>query len=307
MRFRTPRARIFGVGAAISHLAGKAAHLLLNLAAGTLRHADFDEMSRCLWGTYHDGEEEHAVSGFLPSERETYDRLVKAGDRVLVVGCGSGRDLLPFVEAGHEVVGVEPSPEPILLLRQILAKQGRSAQVIEGFIESVPLTGTFDVVVFSANSYSYVRESARRIAMLQELARHLNRGGQILIRYVLRSADRKSRAIVFARLTARLTRSDWSPEPNDVLWWEPGSPLSCEHWFTPDEIEHEAREAGLRVVSHWGPPEGTPTAVLAGDGPQRAGLSDSRPRRDCRGQQDPQPDSVDDGPSRHVRAFARMT
>lgn len=260
----TVRRRFFGGLGAFSHLTNTAAQAVLWLAAGTQRHADFDEMSKRAWRKHNDGE--RAMSGLFASEREAYDKFVKPGDHVLAVGCGAGRDVLALLEAGHEVVGVEPSPEPATRLRHVLArhKAGHSVQVIEGFIENVSLTGTFDVIIFWRLTYSYIRQSSRRIEVLRRLQPHLTRGGCIIITYVPSPAGRRSRAMPLARLTAWLTRSDWTPEPNDVIQREEdqeGSWIHYEHWFTAEEIEDEAREAGLRVLAHWSP-EGSPTVVL---------------------------------------------
>ena len=54
--------------------------------------------------------ERAALYNSAPSPyRETVSRFLERGDRMLDVGCGSGRDLRAFLDAGFDAYGVEPS------------------------------------------------------------------------------------------------------------------------------------------------------------------------------------------------------
>ena len=203
-------------------------------------------------------------AGFMPWEREIYAQWTRPGDRVLIVGSGTGRDLLPFVASGHEVVGIEPSPEPVAQLRSVLQNRRQAATIIEAFIEDAVLPGQFDLVIFSFLCYSYLRERSRRVAVLTRVLEHLNPGGRVVINYLARDPSRRNRAIRLAQWMARVTGSDWTPEEHDVLKTERNDAgervLSFEHWFTPEEIEAEATDAGLRAISREGP-VGVPVLV----------------------------------------------
>ena len=191
-----------------SRLAEMPAHGLLYLSAGLLRLADLREMSNRAWAVSAD--DVQSLTGLNPSEDRLYHRVVRPGDRICVVGCGSGRDLLPFVASGHDVVGVEPSPQPAAALRRILRETQQTAEVIEGFIEDVALPGAFDVFIFSLDCYSYIPGSERRIAMLRRLQNHVKPGARLVLSYVRRfgnwavrrcgwpDARRGSRARIFA-------------------------------------------------------------------------------------------------------------
>jgi SAM-dependent methyltransferase len=249
---------------AAGELAGKLSNALLHLAAGTLRQAQLNAMAAQAWRAFYT-DDESVQSGFMPWERELYDSATRPGDRILIIGCGAGRDLLPFVDRGHQVVGIDPSPDPVARLRQRVAARDSRPEIIQGFIEEVPLPGRFDVVIFSWICYSYIRQSSRRIAVLGKIARHLQPGGRIVITYIAIDGARQSRAIRLTQWMARLTGSDWTPEENDVMRSERNAAgdriLTLEHWFTPESIEAEAQAAGLRVVSRKGP-VGVPTVVL---------------------------------------------
>ena len=76
---------------------------------------------------------------------------VKPGDKVLDVGCGSGRLTLAAQKwAGPqgEAVGIDPSPEMIQVARQNAERAGLRAKFELGMVEAVPFPdGTFDVVL----------------------------------------------------------------------------------------------------------------------------------------------------------------
>jgi SAM-dependent methyltransferase len=232
----------------LARLVYKVSQGLLYFAGGTLRLADLQGMSRLYWRTVD--EDNNSLQGLEPWELKTYGQVVRPRDGLLIVGCGTGRDLIPFVEAGHRIVGVEPSRERLAILRRILQERGHSVELVEGFIEDVHLAGTFDVP-----------DALRRIAVLRDLSRRLNSDGRIVLAYRKRTRSWTASGTRLARLGARLTRSDWSPQPYDVISFVDAAIVRYEHWFTAEELEDEARRAGLDVVSNEYP-DSMPVAVL---------------------------------------------
>lgn len=267
------RVRRFAALLNVANVFERVARGVLYLAAGTLGYDDLQELAKREWQDFNCRDEE-VLGGLMWWERDVYDRFLKASDRILIVGSGSGRDLIALVEAGHDVVGLEPSPPSVTLARHHLRGRARSADLIEGAIEDTDLPGTFDVVIFSFYCYSYIPGTARRIGALRKVRDHLNAGGRIVISYRDLRAPFRNRAIWLTRAAARVTKSDWRPEAHDVLTRLSGQNglLHFEHRFTPEELEHEAREAGLDVTYHRQSPKPT-TAVLVVQ-PRKEGASD---------------------------------
>jgi len=244
------------------------AHGLLYLSAGLLTLADLRRMSNHSWA--ESPEDTQAATGLSPWEERLYQHVVRPGDRICVVGCGSGRDLLPFLDAGHEVVGVEPSPQPAAALRRTLHDRQQTAAVLEGFIEEVALPGSFDVFIFSLNCYSYIPGSDRRIAMLRRLQDHLKPGGRLVLSYVRRFGNWGGVAVRLARCAARVARTDLRWDQHDVvlrIQTGPGPALSFTHFFLATEVEREVEQAGFSVREHgddpWSPPFAIVTSRLA--------------------------------------------
>src|SRR5262249_62275474 len=94
--------------------------------------------------------------------------------------------------------------------------RARRADIVEGFFEAVALAGRFDAIIFSSCCYSFTPAPRRRIAALRKAADHLDPGGRIVISY-LTGRSGHPLLLRLARLAAVLSRSDWRPEPGDIV------------------------------------------------------------------------------------------
>ena len=258
------RRTLFQLAWWLAWLLEAAGRAVAHLAAGALTSAELRAAIARAWEHYG-ADEAFVTSGFHDWERETYDRVLRPGDSILLVGCGTGRDLIALLRRGHAVEGLEPARRPLELARQALDKLGLHAPLHHAGIETAELRGGYDVVIFSAYSYCYLPESLARIAVLRKVASALAPGGRIIVPYLPRGR-RRTLPIRLTRLVARLTRSDWTPEPGDKVWVSLTGEMSVQfdHEFEPAELEAEARAAGLQVIVHGqqGPlPEGV--CVLA--------------------------------------------
>lgn len=222
------------------------------LAAGTLTRADLDDGIARLWDELgHD--EGSAPEGLLAWESDFYLPRLKTGDRVLLVGCGTGRDLAALLRRGHDAAGLDLAPLAIAACRRRLARLCLEAPLYVGSIENAVIEARFDAVVFSWLCYGYIPEARSRVAALGNACRLLASGGRVLVSYVPREPPPGRAAIRLARLAAGLSRAGWSPEYGDLLLLSrrAGRPaVHYEHHFEAHEIEDEARKAGLATVEH---------------------------------------------------------
>jgi SAM-dependent methyltransferase len=238
--------------ASAASAARRVSHGLLFAAGGARRIDDFKRDAASYFASYNLASTEIGA-GFNALEERVYLRHVAPGARVCVIGCGSGRDLLPFAARGHDVTGVEPAPGPVDALRRALAAHGRSATVITGFAEDVALPGAFGAIILSPHCYSYVPGSSRRVALLQKLAAHLERDGRMAINFLRRTGSWSRGGVSVASAVARLTGSDCPWEAHDVVQLnevDGRRSITFEHFFLPEEVAEEAARAGLRVIDH---------------------------------------------------------
>jgi SAM-dependent methyltransferase len=226
---------------------GRAARLFVWIAAGTLSREQLRAGITREWDEYN-ARPSDVCSDLMLWEERLAERAIRPGDRMLVVGSGSGRELLAFALRGHAVAGVEPAPAARALCRRVLAERGVNATIYEGFYEDAAIDGTFDVVLFSDNAYCYTPGRAVRVAMLRAARSALTPGGRVILSY---AADRP-RSAALARviqLVQRTWRSDMRYEPGDDFYrTATGGSIGFIHTFAAGELEREVDAAGLEIA-----------------------------------------------------------
>lgn len=225
-------------------------------AAATLSLAELRRDIVARWQTFND-QPFDVESGLTPWETEVADYLASPGRSVLIVGCGSGREVLAYIDRGCHVTGIDPAPRVLRIARELLAKRRLTADLIEGFVDETDVPGRFDVVLFGWWAYSQIPESHRRIRTLKRLAAQLNPGGRIALNFDILQRPRRV-VVQGARIASVVAGSDWRVEPGDVVEWRHhgGEPFfGFSHAFVPAEIEKEAAAAGLRIVFRRDPPD----------------------------------------------------
>ena len=247
-----PRGLLVGSLCGLARALERGATASTYVAAGLLR---WDALGRHMaenWRQFGLTQTEPDVAdGLFAWEKDFYGRFMTPGERILVVGCGGGRDLVPLLEQGYRVEGLEPVAACARMASERLTARGLTAEIHVADIATAALPGPYDVMIFSWFCYSYLPLRAHRVAVLRRTREHLAGGGRILISYVLAPPVVRRLPWRLARLAAQLSRSDWRPEPGDAFMARADTGcIHYEHRFRPEEIEAEAREAGLAVAFH---------------------------------------------------------
>jgi SAM-dependent methyltransferase len=234
----------------------KAANGCLYIAAGFLRQDDLRAASRLRWRDFGLLVDDFNT-GLESWERRLYADFLRPSDRVLLIGSGTGRDLVGLLELGYDVTGVEQAPELVELARTHLLRRGMTATILTGFVEIVELGKGYDAVIFSPGVYSCLTQSASRVATLERIRSCLSNDGRILISYY-GFMPRSALSERLTQVSAWLTRADWRPERGDSFSRDQvvGRVLRYDHLFRTGEVARECASARLRVVSDdvvWSP------------------------------------------------------
>jgi phosphatidylethanolamine/phosphatidyl-N-methylethanolamine N-methyltransferase len=128
-----------------------------------------------LWAPVYD---QTANRLFFPARKRAMEMLnLHAGERVLLVGVGTGVDL-PLLPEGVEAVGVDLSPAMLAHARSKLPLPGRKITLIQGDAQRLLVNeGSFDAILFNL-ILSVIPDGA---ACLQENLRALKPGGRAII------------------------------------------------------------------------------------------------------------------------------
>src|SRR4051795_1223496 len=117
------------------------------------------------------------------------------GNRLLDVGCGTGKSFLPMVERGYEVTGCDISPAMVDAARE--AACGR-ADVLVADARDLPVLGRYDLVTALDDALNYVLSDEELGMTFAGIARNLRPGGLFVFDLNSLAAYRKFFAIDMA-------------------------------------------------------------------------------------------------------------
>jgi predicted TPR repeat methyltransferase len=95
------------------------------------------------------------------------------GNRLLDVGCGTGKSCLPMVERGYEVTACDISPAMVALARERCG----DASVVVADARDLPVLGRFDLVTSLDDALNYVLSDEELGMTFAGIARNLRPGG----------------------------------------------------------------------------------------------------------------------------------
>jgi len=131
---------------------------------------------------------------------------LRAGDRVLDAGCGTGRALTPLRAAvGPSGVVVGADLTPAMLEAAVRAGRDRDGQLVLADVAVLPLRSESLDAVFGAGLVSHL---AHPVENLRELARVVRPGGTLALFHPI------GRSALAARQGRRITPDDLRAEPN---------------------------------------------------------------------------------------------
>ena len=108
-----------------------------------------------------------------------------AGGKVLELGCGTGRLLIPIAMAGHEVVGLDLSEHMLAKCREKLQRQPVNVQgrvrIVQGDMTRFDLGDTFALTTVPFRAFQHLISVDEQVACLQCVHRHLAPGGVLIL------------------------------------------------------------------------------------------------------------------------------
>jgi SAM-dependent methyltransferase len=101
----------------------------------------------------------------------------QANGQILELGCGTGRIMLPLIENGYQVTGLDLSAEMLVYLKSLAVKAGLpEPDVVQADLTSFQLDMQFPLILLPCNTYSTLNASQRQSA-LDCITQHLTPGG----------------------------------------------------------------------------------------------------------------------------------
>ena len=117
----------------------------------------------------------------LPDTRFHLDRFEGFGRPILEPACGSGRTLVPFLQAGLDITGFDPSLEMLDRCGVRAAEAGYSPHLSRQRYEDFAYDRTFGAILIPVGSFTLIDDFAVAMAVLRRFHDHLDPGGVLVI------------------------------------------------------------------------------------------------------------------------------
>src|SRR5579871_2287093 len=106
-----------------------------------------------------------------------------AGDSptALELGCGTGRLLVPLLDAGARVVGVDSNATMLGIARERLALYADRVTLVEGDMRRFALEQRFDLAIVGLNTFMHLLTLDDQLECLRCIRRHMRPAGTLLL------------------------------------------------------------------------------------------------------------------------------
>ena len=118
---------------------------------------------------------------FWIAQTQAGARAGGASGPVLELCCGTGRVLIPCLEAGADIEGLDLTEAMIEALRGTLAARGLHAEVTRGDMRDFTRPRAFALITIPFNSFLHNLTQADQLATLRCCREHLEPGGRLML------------------------------------------------------------------------------------------------------------------------------
>lgn len=175
-----------------------------------------------------------------------YLRLAKGLERVMELGCGTGRLTLPIARSGAEVVGLDRAPAMLDRLRaRVRAEPRLRVSLIEGDFRDFSAPGLFDLIILPFNALHHLRIAEDFLSMSRCVQTILKPGGVFALDLVVPDPT------FWARDPEGQHEIRWYPDPEGgkMKSWENGfyDPITQINWVRYHYKRASGRLQEIRV------------------------------------------------------------
>lgn len=118
----------------------------------------------------------------LDGDIEYYqERLKTCQGRILEAGVGSGRFIIPLLEAGYTVDGIDYSPEMLDSCRKRCEERGLTPNLYEGKLQEFSLPINYEAIIIPTGSFCLIEKREDSLEALKSFYKHLVLGGRLIV------------------------------------------------------------------------------------------------------------------------------
>ena len=118
----------------------------------------------------------------FPEEISFYQKTLKDIKGTILYGmCGSGRLLIPLLQNGFDIEGLDASSHMLNQSRRSAEKEGLNPVLYKQSIDKISINKKYDMIMIVGGSFQLIYPRKNVIKALQLVKRHLKEGGILLI------------------------------------------------------------------------------------------------------------------------------
>lgn len=124
------------------------------------------------------------VSMGLVGELDFYlKEAKKAKGKVLEAACGTGRILLPLLEAGVDVEGFDISKQMLEVLKKKAKSKKLKPNIWSADMRSFKSKNKYDLIIIPYRAFNHIEKSEDQIKTLKNFKKHLKKGGKLILNF----------------------------------------------------------------------------------------------------------------------------
>jgi hypothetical protein len=180
-------------------------------------------------------------------ETEVLSRYGISSGRMLILGCGCGREAIAFARKGLNVVGLDTNDPALRKSRQLATTLGLRVCFHQADFLQLPYApASFDFILLGGTMYSSIPGSTRRQAWLGDLCRLVRPNGLVILSFQPAQTSRSRRKAFCTHVNRWLVTL-----PGANKSYEPGDDCLQGHFLhafqTADEARRELIGAGVDI------------------------------------------------------------
>ena len=118
---------------------------------------------------------------FLPDTRFHLEWLAAVEGRILEPACGTGRTLVPLLDAGHDMTGFDASPDMLARCRAKCAERGHVPDLSQQRFEDFRYAEPFAAILVPVGTFTLIDDFAVAMSVLRRFRDHLKPGGRLVL------------------------------------------------------------------------------------------------------------------------------
>ncbi|MDV2581993.1 class I SAM-dependent methyltransferase [Alkalibacillus haloalkaliphilus] len=135
------------------------------------------------------------------------NRLKGVEGRILEPAVGTGRVMIPLIESGYQVDGMDLSADMLELCKDHCEARGIPTRLFQGSMHTMSIDEQYEAIILPAGSFLLIKNREQAMQALSNFYKHIESGGKLIIDTFLTTDFEQG----------RIDTSEWMTLDGDVI------------------------------------------------------------------------------------------